>query len=78
MLAKDSNLALAMAAVVGIRPPLGTQAAAQFQAALAAGFAGEDDARLLSLLQQQFAAASDPSDLTLQPTALAKPRDTPG
>ena len=55
LLAKDSRLALAMAAQAGIRPPLGTQAATQFQAALAAGFAGDDDARLLSLLQQQFA-----------------------
>ncbi len=57
LLAKDSGLALAMAAQAGIHPPLGGQAAAQFQAALAAGFAGEDDARLLSLLQRQFAAA---------------------
>ena len=58
LLAKDSALALAMAAQAGLRPPLGTLAAAQFQAALAAGFGGEDDARLLSLLQAQFAAAS--------------------
>lgn len=57
LLAKDSALALAMAAQAGLQPLLGTAAAAQFQAALAAGFAGEDDARLLSLLQQQFAAA---------------------
>ncbi len=57
LLAKDSTLALAMAAQVRLQPPLGTVAAAQFQAALAAGFGGDDDARLLSLLQQQFAAA---------------------
>ncbi len=62
LLAKDSSLALAMAAQAGIRPLLGSQAAAQFQAALAAGFAGEDDARLLSLLQQQFAAGPVQAD----------------
>ncbi len=56
LLAKDSALAMAMAAQAGVQPVLGRQAAAQFQAALAAGFAAEDDARLLSLLQQQFAA----------------------
>ena len=58
LLAKDSSLALAMAAQAGVQPPLGTQAAAQFQAALAAGFADDDDARLLSLMQQQFAASA--------------------
>jgi len=58
LLAKDSALALAMAAQAGVRPLLGTAAAGQFQAALAAGFGGDDDARLLSLLQQQFAAAA--------------------
>jgi 3-hydroxyisobutyrate dehydrogenase len=57
LLAKDSALALAMAAQAGLQPALGTAAAAQFQAALAAGYAGDDDARLLSLLQQQFGAA---------------------
>jgi 3-hydroxyisobutyrate dehydrogenase len=60
LLAKDSGLALAMAAQAGIQPLLGTAAAAQFQAALAAGFGGDDDARLLSLLQRQFAAADQP------------------
>lgn len=66
LLAKDSALALAMAARAGLQPALGTLAAAQFQAALAAGFGGDDDARLLSLLQGQFAAA-DP--LRRQPDA---------
>jgi 3-hydroxyisobutyrate dehydrogenase len=60
LLAKDSALALAMAAQAGLQPKLGTAAAAQFQAALAAGYAGEDDARLLSLLQRQFAASDQP------------------
>ncbi|MDH4390227.1 MAG: NAD(P)-dependent oxidoreductase [Aquabacterium sp.] len=54
LLAKDSALALAMAAQAGVRPLLGTAAAAQFQAALAAGYGGDDDARLLSLAQLQF------------------------
>ena len=60
LLAKDSALAMAMAAQAGLQPPLGAVAAAQFQAALAAGHGGEDDARLLSLLQQQFASAGAP------------------
>ncbi len=57
LLAKDSALALAMAAQLGITPVLGTQAAAQFQAALAAGDGSADDAHLLSLVQRQFAQA---------------------
>ncbi len=60
LLAKDSALAMAMAAQAGVVPALGSQAAAMFQAALAAGHGGEDDARLLSLLQQQWQAA-DPA-----------------
>lgn len=55
LLAKDSTLALAMAAQAGVTPALGSVAAAQFQAALAAGYGAADDARLLSLVQQQFA-----------------------
>jgi putative dehydrogenase len=62
LLAKDSALALAMAAQAGVHPLLGAAAAGQFQAALAAGFGADDDARLLSLLQQQFAAAAQPAD----------------
>ena len=62
LLAKDAALALTMAAQAGVRPLLGTAAAGQFQAALAAGFGADDDARLLSLLQQQFdAGAAQPA-----------------
>ena len=58
LLAKDSGLALAMAAQAGLPlPPMGSAAAALFQAALAAGYGPEDDARLLSLLRQQLAPA---------------------
>ncbi len=60
LLAKDSALALAMAAQAGLRPLLGTAAAAQFQAALVAGYGADDDGRLLSLLQQQFAVDGQP------------------
>lgn len=69
LLAKDSALALAMAAQAGLQPPLGVLAAAQFQAALAAGHGGDDDARLLSLLQQQFAAADAQPPGEAQPPA---------
>jgi 3-hydroxyisobutyrate dehydrogenase len=62
LLAKDSALAMAMAAQAGLQPPLGAVAAAQFQAALAAGHGHEDDARLLSLLQQQFGVNTAPAD----------------
>ena len=61
LLAKDSALALAMAGQAGITPVLGGQAAATFQAALDAGFAAEDDARLLSLVQRRWAAAAPAS-----------------
>ena len=56
LLAKDSALALTMAAGVGLQPGLGAAAAALFQAALAAGYGAGDDARLFSLLDQRFAA----------------------
>ena len=56
LLAKDTVLAMAMASRAGVLPALGGQASAMFQAALAAGHGGEDDARLLSLLQQQWQA----------------------
>jgi 3-hydroxyisobutyrate dehydrogenase len=59
LLAKDSALALAMAASAGITPQLGSRAAAQFQAALAAGFAQDDDARLLSLIDRQWAESAE-------------------
>ena len=58
LLAKDSALAMAMAAEAGVVPVLGGQAAAMFQAALAAGYAAEDDGRLLSLVQRQWASAA--------------------
>ena len=57
LLAKDSALALKMAAEAGVAPALGGQAAAMFQAALAAGYAGEDDARMLSLVRRQWGLA---------------------
>jgi L-threonate 2-dehydrogenase len=60
LLAKDTRLALAMAADAGIRPALGAQAAALFEAALAAGFGADDDGRLLSLLQQAWPASGAP------------------
>ena len=61
LLAKDSALALQMAAEVGVRPQLGSEAAAMFQAALAAGYAAEDDGRLLSLVQQAWASPPPPA-----------------
>ena len=57
LLAKDSALAMAIAAQAAVVPALGGQAAAMFQAALAAGYGDEDDARLLSLLQQRWPVA---------------------
>jgi L-threonate 2-dehydrogenase len=60
LLAKDSALALAMAAEAGVQPDLGAQAAAMFQAALAAGFGAQDDARLLSWVEQRWAPQSGP------------------
>lgn len=67
LLAKDSALALAMAAEAGITPCLGSQAAAMFQAALAAGYGDDDDARLLSLVRQQWQAAPRPPDPPFAP-----------
>jgi putative dehydrogenase len=61
LLAKDSALALKMAAEVGVQPQLGSQAAAMFQAALAAGYAADDDGRLLSLVQQVWASPPPPA-----------------
>jgi len=46
LLAKDSRLALAMAAAAGRRPRVGEAAAATFAAACAGGLAGRDDAAL--------------------------------
>jgi L-threonate 2-dehydrogenase len=50
LLAKDSALALAMAAGAGFATPMGGQAAALFRAACEAGCATLDDASLLSFL----------------------------
>ena len=78
LLAKDSTLALAMAAEAGVAPAMGTQAAAMFQAALAAGLGAQDDAQLLSLVEAEFALAATPATPTLptkptQPTRPALP-----
>lgn len=61
LLAKDSALALKMAATAGVCPRLGSEAAAMFQAALVAGYAGEDDGRMLSLVQQLWADLPPPA-----------------
>ena len=61
LLAKDSALALAMAAEAGVQPDLGAQAAAMFQAALAAGFGAQDDARLLSWVEDRWAPSPPPA-----------------
>jgi len=53
LLAKDSALALAMAAEAGFDPPLGRLAAARFKAVCAAGFADLDDASLLEALRAE-------------------------
>ena len=60
LLAKDSRLALEMAAAAGIDPALGRVAARHFAAACAAGFGGLDDASLLAWLRGLEAAARDP------------------
>src|SRR6185369_16964396 len=51
LLAKDSQLALAMARAAGSDPALGAQAAALFRAACDAGHADADDASLLRYLR---------------------------
>ena len=52
LLAKDSALAIAMAAAAGVAPRLGDAAAATFAAAVAAGHGGDDDASLLAFLRE--------------------------
>ena len=52
LLAKDSRLALEMAAAAGFEAPLGTAAAERFRAACAAGYGALDDASLLQLLRE--------------------------
>ncbi|MBL8351509.1 MAG: NAD(P)-dependent oxidoreductase [Burkholderiaceae bacterium] len=61
LLAKDSALALAMAAAAGVRPALGAEAAAMFRAALDAGFGAQDDARLLSWVEDRWAQPPQPA-----------------
>ena len=51
LLAKDSALALAMAAGAGVVPQLGSVAAATFAAAVDAGWGDADDASLLAFLR---------------------------
>jgi 3-hydroxyisobutyrate dehydrogenase-like beta-hydroxyacid dehydrogenase len=53
LLAKDSALALAMAANAGAAPLLGTVAAATFKAAVDAGHGADDDASLLAFLRDR-------------------------
>ncbi len=52
LLAKDSRLALEMAAEAGFEAPLGRAAAERFRAACAAGYGALDDASLLQLLRE--------------------------
>jgi len=61
LLAKDSALALAMAAADGVAPALGSQAAALFQAACEDGLASADDAALLAYVAGGWPAAPGPS-----------------
>jgi 3-hydroxyisobutyrate dehydrogenase len=51
LLAKDSRLALEMAAAAGFAPPLGRVATGQFAAACTAGYGALDDASLLAWLR---------------------------
>ena len=73
LLAKDSTLALGMAAAAGVRPLLGAQAAAMFQAALAAGYGPQDDARMLDWVSQQWAQAAALNLLTPTPSPPSPP-----
>jgi len=57
LLAKDSALALAMAAGTGVVPQLGSVAAATFAAAIDAGHGADDDASLLAFLRDRFRSA---------------------
>ena len=65
LLAKDSRLAMAMAAAAGVQPRLGGVAAAHFAAACADGLAGADDAALWRWL----AARGGEQDLRPRPGA---------
>ena len=52
LLAKDSRLAMAMAAEAGFEAPLGRTAAERFRVACAVGYGALDDASLLQLLRE--------------------------
>ena len=52
LLNKDTHLALAMAARLGMDTPVGEQAAALFARACESGFASLDDASLFALLRR--------------------------
>ncbi|KAB2877007.1 MAG: NAD(P)-dependent oxidoreductase [Burkholderiaceae bacterium] len=56
LLAKDTALAVAMAAGAGVRPPLGAGAQELFAQACAQGLASLDDASLLTLMRRRFAS----------------------
>jgi len=58
LLAKDSALALAMAAEAGLQPGLGQAAAACFAAACADGLAGADDSALWAWCAQRLSRAA--------------------
>ena len=53
LLAKDSGLAIAMAAAAGVDPKLGALAAAAFASAVAQGHGELDDSCLLDLFRAQ-------------------------
>lgn len=53
LLNKDTHLALHMAAAAGFATPLGAEAAAAFERACAAGWAGADDASLFEHLRRR-------------------------
>jgi len=57
LLAKDTALAVAMAASAGVRPSLGAGAQELFAQACAQGLASLDDASMLTLLRARFAGA---------------------
>jgi putative dehydrogenase len=60
LLAKDSQLALAMARAAGFAVPVGDAATARFAGALEAGFGALDDASLLMLARRDGPAGRDP------------------
>jgi 3-hydroxyisobutyrate dehydrogenase len=55
LLAKDTTLAMSMAAHAGLQPPLGATAQQLFAQACAHGLSSLDDASLLTLMRRRFA-----------------------